>query len=199
MSAGRQRRRRGAPRRLRLARGCVCLALGFLTGCSAGTAATAPTTAAADAPGATVFSAADRRPVPDVSGTTLDGAALRLRDLVGGSVVVVNVWASWCTSCRAESAVLAAAARDLAGVRFVGIDEADSAPEARSFVAASGTTYPQLTDPDGALLQQLTVLPSSGIPSTLLVDAHGRMAARVVGPVTGPGLRRLISALEKEA
>lgn len=185
-------------RPLPLARAAVVLVLALLAGCSAGAAAPASTTApGVNTPGATVFSAAERRPVPDVSGSTLDGQQLRLRDLAGGGVVVVNVWASWCTSCREESAVLAAAARDTAGVRFVGIDEEDSAAAARSFVAASGTAYPQVVDADGAILQRLTLLPSTGIPSTLLLDGAGRMAARVVGPVTRPVLDRLIAAVRK--
>lgn len=198
VSAGRRVKGRGPARSPRRAPVAVCLALGLLAGCSSGGATTVRTAAGVDTPGATVFSASDRRPVPDLSGPTLDGAALRLRDLVGAGVVVVNVWASWCASCRDESAVLAQAARDTAGVRFVGIDEADSEPAARSFVAASGTAYPQVVDADGVLLQRLTLLPGTGIPSTLLLDRQGRMAARVVGPVTRPVLSRLISAVQQE-
>jgi thiol-disulfide isomerase/thioredoxin len=181
--------------------GGVATVLALLAGCSSA----APTVAAAgsasprtDVPGTTIFAAAIRRPAPDVSGPTLDGGVLRLRDVAGDRVVVVNVWASWCTSCRAESAVLAAAAHDTAGVRFVGVDEADRAPAARRFVAATGTDYPQVLDPDGTLLQRLSVLPSTAIPSTLVLDPHGRMAARVIGPVTRPGLTRLITTLQRE-
>jgi peroxiredoxin len=149
-------------------------------------------------PGTTVFAAAARRPAPDVSARTLDGGVLRLRDVAGGRVVVVNVWASWCTSCREESAVLADAARSAAGARFVGVDEADSVPAARRFVAATGADYPQVLDPDGELLQRLTVLPSTAIPSTLVLDPQGRMAARVIGPVTRSGLNRLLTTLQRE-
>ena len=154
---------------------------------------------AVDAPGATVFSAAARRPVPELSGRTLQGSEFRLRDVAGHGVVVLNVWASWCAPCRDEAGVLAAASRDAAGVQFVGVDEGDSDSAARTFVTASGTTYPQLVDPDGVLLAKLTVLPSTGIPSTLVLDRHGRMAARVIGPLTGSDLRRLVSAVEQES
>jgi len=154
--------------------------------------------ASAQAPGTTVFPAADRAMVPAVSGKTLAGGSLALRDLTGKGVVVVNVWASWCTPCREESGVLTAAARELKDqhVGFVGVDEADSASAARSFVQQSGATYPQLLDPDGAILARLKLLPASGIPSTLVLDGRGRMAARVIGPLTSTTLHQVIAAAQ---
>lgn len=123
-----------------------------------------------------------------------------LRSLTGHGVLVVNVWASWCAPCRDESAALATmakAAND--AVRFVGIDEQDTPGAARKFVASSGTTYPQLTDPTGTSLNKLTLLPSFAIPSTLLVDRHGMMAARIVGPVAAAKLEKLIAQVASES
>lgn len=179
------------------------LLTGFaLVGC--GRTGGAPTTAAArsrepSAVGTTIFPPADRRPVPTLRAGTLDGRPLALRDLIGSGVVVINVWASWCTSCRAESAAIAAVAAELHGqtVQFVGIDEADSLAAARTFLAGTGSTYPQLSDPDGEVLHVLSLLPQTGIPSTLLLDPRGRMAARVIGPVTQDGLRSLIRSLQE--
>jgi peroxiredoxin len=82
-------------------------------------------------------------------------------------------------------------------VRFLGIDEQDPPSSARGFLAGSGATYPQVADPEGAVLRALSLLPQSGIPSTLLLDARGRMAARVIGPVTAAQLRRLIGTLQE--
>ncbi len=123
-----------------------------------------------------------------------------MRSLIGRSVLVLNVWASWCANCRDEAAVLATAARAAGpgGARFIGIDEQDEAAAARKFVAAAGTGYPQLADPTGSVLNRLSLLPRSGIPSTLLVDRHGNMAARIVGPVTGPQLEKLITQVGAE-
>ncbi|HEV7210759.1 MAG TPA: TlpA disulfide reductase family protein [Blastococcus sp.] len=188
--------------------GAVLLAGLLLTACAGAPAAPvaaggppvshAPvSTQAPMAPGETVFPAADRSPVPDLAGRTLAGTPLRLRDVTGKGVVVVNVWASWCAPCREESAVLAAVAAQLRDddVRFVGLDEQDPPASARRFADAAGTDYPHLVDSDGALLSRLSVLPTTGIPSTLLIDGRGAMAARVVGAVTRASLLALIAAV----
>ncbi|MDT4892767.1 MAG: hypothetical protein QOE97_1802 [Pseudonocardiales bacterium] len=145
--------------------------------------------------GARLFAATQRQPLPAVTGHTLSGGAIDLRALTGKGVLVINVWASWCENCREESAALAQLSRSLGArsVSFVGIDEQDTTSAARGFVATSGTTYPHLVDPDGKVLRKLVLLPSLGIPSTLLVDQHGMMAARVIGPTTAAQLQTLIN------
>lgn len=180
-------------------------ALLVLAGCGAAPAPLSaarsgpPTAAPAGSPGTTVFPVAARSPVPEVSGRTLDGQPLVLRELAGSGVLVINVWASWCTSCREESAALADVAWQVKGqpVHFLGIDERDQASAARTFLAGAGITYPQLADPEGNALSALSLLPQTGIPSTLLLDPAGRMAARVIGPVTRNELRRLITTLRE--
>jgi peroxiredoxin len=80
-------------------------------------------------------------------------------------------------------------------LRVVGIDERDSSGSARSFATSRGVTYPSLSDPEGELLADLPMLPQVGVPSTLFLDAHGRVAARVIGPVDARVLRRIIRQL----
>ena len=111
--------------------------------------------------------------------------------------MVLNVWASWCEPCRAESPDLARIARDTAaaGVRFVGVDEQDRPDPARSFAASAGTTYPHLVDADGTLLSSLRLVPSSGIPSTLVIDGAGHVAARVIGAVDATTFERLVTSV----
>ncbi len=72
-------------------------------------------------------------------------------------------------------------------MRFVGIDEQDGAAKARAFAARVGEQYPSLSDPSGRMLAQLTELPSSGIPSTLVIDRKGLIAGRVIGAVHEAG------------
>lgn len=168
--------------------------------CAGGTtSSTGDVTRTVESPGVNRIAMSDRRLAPNLSGTTLDGSRFALDD-VAGNVVVVNIWASWCAPCRIESPVLAGLERQLAAqkVRFVGIDETDTTTSATRFVASTGARYPQLVDSDGTLLGQLPLLPQKGIPSTLILDRHGRMAARVIGPVTGGEIQTLISELLHE-
>ena len=137
-----------------------------------------------------------RVPLPAVSGATLDGSSLDLTSL-RGHVIVLNVWASWCTQCRTESPALAhlAALPALRQVRFVGIDEQDQVSAARTFSAKVGTTYPHIIDRNGSLLARLPMVPATAIPSTLVVDAQGRVAARVIGGINQASLLRELKTL----
>ncbi len=145
----------------------------------------------------TVVPVEDRR-VPDpISGETLDGGSMALADFAG-KVIVINVWAHWCGPCRAESSLLAEAARHLAGsgVVFVGINTRDpSFDSARAFEETHRIPYPSIYDPGGRNLLSFrgTVTPNA-IPSTLVIDQSGRVAASVMGPVTS--VRTLIDVVQ---
>ncbi len=126
-----------------------------------------------------------KRPGP-VDGTTLDGSKVALSDY-RGKVVVVNVWGSWCGPCRAEAPMLADAARTLArkGVVFLGINSRNPEQAApRAFVRRYGVPYPSIYDPDGRTLLAFNgTLPPNAIPSTVVIDRQGRVAASVLGQV----------------
>jgi thiol-disulfide isomerase/thioredoxin len=134
----------------------------------------------------TVFAPQDRKPAPKVSGETLDGARWSLQDQAG-KVVVLNVWGSWCPPCRKEAPDLVAAAKELgAEAVFVGLNtrDLDKAP-ARKFVREFGVTFPSLYDPSGKqLLGFRGQVSPAAIPSTLVIDAQGNIAARIVGSTT---------------
>lgn len=140
---------------------------------------------------------AERPAAPDLVGPTLDGGTFRLSDHLG-EVVVLNVWASWCGPCRAEAPTLAALAEELdgQGVQFVGLDTRDSDATARSFVERFGIGYPNVIDSDGRLqLLFADSLPPQAIPSTLVIDPQGRVAARALGKVSESSLRGMIEPL----
>lgn len=135
----------------------------------------------------TVLPAADRKKPGDVSGETLTGEQLSLSSYAG-KVVVVNVWGAWCPPCRAEANDLAAAAEELQpqGVVFVGINSRDSSRDnARAFERTYDMPYPSIYDPSGRNLLAFhgTLTPNS-IPSTVIIDKEGRVAASVLGEVT---------------
>jgi thiol-disulfide isomerase/thioredoxin len=136
----------------------------------------------------------DREPAPDFGGPLLDGGEFDLAE-ARGDVVVLNVWGSWCPPCRKEAPDLQAVAESLAadGVRFVGINTRDNPTDARAFQAEFGVTYPSVVDTDGArMLAFRDTLPPAAIPTTLVIDRQGRVAARVLGAITETSLRDLI-------
>ncbi len=130
----------------------------------------------------------DRREPPvDLSGQTLDGERLDIAGL-RGAPVVVNVWGSWCSPCRKEAPDLEAAAQRLAvrDVSFVGINTRDEdRAQALAFQRTFEVSYPSLVDTGGALLLSLrgAVAPNA-IPTTLVLDDQGRVAARITGATT---------------
>lgn len=174
--------------------GACCL---VLAGCS-GTAAVPRVGSASDpnaaSVGVTTYPAGNRPSVPDLTATTLQGRPFTLSQL-GAGVTVINAWASWCEPCRAESPALATLAKQLEPtVHFIGLDESDSYAAAVKFAAKVGAVYPELSDTDGELLARLKLLPTRGIPSTLVLDSHHRVAARIVGPTTAAALAGVIEA-----
>jgi peroxiredoxin len=147
-----------------------------------------------------VLDPADRQPAPAISGIGLDGSGLALADQLG-EVVVLNVWASWCAPCRAEAPDLENVWRETQndGVQFIGLNTRDSDNAARAFVENFSITYPNLIDRDGRQqLQFGSSLPPQAIPSTVVIDRQGRVAARVLGVVSAPSLRAILEPLISE-
>jgi thiol-disulfide isomerase/thioredoxin len=136
----------------------------------------------------------DRKMGPTFSGTTLDGENF---ELPHGGIVVVNVWASWCAPCRAEAPTLAALANKYKGVVFVGVLTRDSEVAARAFQNRFNLPYPTLVD-DSVLLGFRDTLSANAIPSTILMDPKGRVAARISGEITVASLSDLIEKLHAE-
>ena len=144
--------------------------------------------------GTTYYTPGSRPKAPAISGQAVAGSALSLAG-DRGDVVVLNFWGSWCAPCREEAPALAELARQFHGrdVRFVGVDIQDTPSAAKAFMTTFRIGYPSLNDPgDQIALEFRGTLPPTGIPSTLLIDRSGRIAARIVGGVSYAGLRALI-------
>ena len=119
----------------------------------------------------------------DFTGTTLEGQTLTASDL-RGHPVVVNFWYAGCAPCRKEAPDLEAVYRDVSplGVSFVGVNVRDGAATAATFNESFGITYPSLTDQDGRVQLAFTSnVPPNAVPSTLVLDSSGRVAARILG------------------
>ncbi|MFI6588378.1 TlpA family protein disulfide reductase [Embleya sp. NPDC050493] len=143
----------------------------------------------------------DRTTAPKVSGKTLEGKDISLADFKG-KVVVLNVWGSWCPPCRAEAADFQQAHTETAdkGVQFLGINTRDATEDnALAFTNSKGITYPSLWDPDAREILKFTgSLNPNAIPSTLIIDRQGRIAARVLRAVTIEELRSMIDPVLNE-
>ncbi|GHC28497.1 hypothetical protein GCM10010308_52200 [Streptomyces vinaceusdrappus] len=147
------------------------------------------------------IAAADRRPAPGIRGETLTGEPVALADY-HGKIVLLNVWGSWCAPCRAEAPALQKVHQDTRdqGVVFLGINTRDASQRnALAFEKDYGITYPSLWDPDGRQLLKFkgTVSPSA-IPSTIVIDREGRIAARALKALTETELRELLAPVLKE-
>ena len=143
-----------------------------------------------------VIDESQREPAPDITGTTLDGKPFSLAAL-RGKIVILNIWASWCAPCRAEAPVLEKTwlAEQGDGVQFIGLDTRDSDTSALAFIKRFGITYPNVIDRDGALQLQFSgTLPPEAIPSTLVIDAKGKVTARALGKVSESTLLGMIDA-----
>ena len=179
----------------------TAVALLALTGCSSGSSNEATGTSFVAGDGSIVIlDPAERVAAPDLVGTTLDGQQLSSAGLAG-DVLVVNVWASWCAPCRSEAPSLERLSKEFAdqGVSFIGLNTRDSDTSARRFVERFGISYPNVVDRDGVLqLGFRDSLPPRAIPSTLVIDRSGRVAARVLGAVSESSLRGVIEAVADE-
>ncbi|MGY2128866.1 TlpA family protein disulfide reductase [Blastococcus sp. SYSU DS0617] len=161
-------------------------------------ALTVPLALALDRSSGAAPSAVVDRPAPVLSGPTLDGGHVDLADL-RGSVVLVNVWASWCAPCREEMPLLDATAREWApqGLRIVGVDVNDEDDAAREFLAGlGGVSFPSVVDADGRLSLEWG---TTGVPETFVVDRDGTVVAKRFGPVTSAWLAEDVLPLLERA
>lgn len=178
-----------ARRRLAAVAAAGLAATAALAGCSSGAGGSSAVGYVNGDPGISQISPASRVAAPQLSGTTVAGKAYTTS--YTGHVTVINVWGSWCTACREEAPSLAETAQKYAGkgVQFIGIDTLDNDAGAQSYESHFGITYPSLADPDQTLVLSLkSIIPSEGVPSTIIVDKDGKVAVRAIGGITEPEL-----------
>jgi thiol-disulfide isomerase/thioredoxin len=151
--------------------------------------------------GISTVAKAERKPAPELAGKTVDGEQLDVADLKG-KVVVLNVWGSWCAPCRGEAPHFAKVSKELKskGVEFVGINIRNTTQAAQAFDEEFGITYPSLHDPDSRLLLRFPkgTLSLKTIPSTLVLDRDGKMAARALTGLNGEQLRKMVEPIAAE-
>ena len=131
---------------------------------------------------------ASRDDVGTWGGETVDGDDIDSADLDG--VVVLNFWYAGCPPCRDEAGDLEEVAEEYADrITFLGVNIRDSGPTAASFEAEFGVTYDSILDATtrDVLLAFAGDVPPSAVPTTLVLDSEGRVAARIAGRIPSPG------------
>nr|WP_051274908.1 TlpA disulfide reductase family protein [Cellulomonas sp. URHD0024] len=149
---------------------------------------------------ARTWAVGDRSGPVELAGTDYEGTA---QDVSGwrGDVVVLNTWYANCPPCRAEAPDLVAAANDYAdqGVHLLGINHTDDAGDAQSFQTKFDVPYPSIDDADGSATAALEgIVPINAVPTTIVLDRSGRVAARLLGVVDPSTLRSTLDELLDE-
>jgi len=121
------------------------------------------------------------KPFPDFHAPVLDDAARQVdRSALLGAPVLVNVWATWCPTCKAEHGELLRLREEL-GIRIVGVNYKDDPAKALDWLERFGNPYEfVIEDRDGALGVELGVY---GAPETFLLDAAGTVVHKHVGDI----------------
>ncbi|AHF03571.1 thiol:disulfide interchange protein [Marichromatium purpuratum 984] len=122
------------------------------------------------------------KPAPEFDLPSLKDPQQRLdRELLLGEVSLVNVWASWCPSCRQEHAELLRIAREH-GVRVIGFNWKDDRASALLMLRQYGNPYTvSLYDPNNEAGIDWGVY---GAPETFVVDPEGIIRHKEIGPIT---------------
>jgi len=120
----------------------------------------------------------DGKPVPGLDSTTFKGR-----------VTLMNVWASWCVPCHDEVPFLAALGQD-PRIQLVSINYKDTAENARRFLNRYGNPFAATgRDESGRASIDWGVY---GVPETYLIGRDGRIAYKLVGPITADNLQRTL-------
>ncbi len=133
---------------------------------------------------------------PDFTLTNFEGETIRLSDL-RGKVVIINFWASWCTTCREEAAYLERTWRKYQNedVFFIGVDYVDTKEKALEYIAEYDITYFNGPDVGTRIAQAYNI---QGVPETFFVSKSGELSGLHIGPMYPPSLDEVIDELLAE-
>lgn len=150
------------------------------------------------------YEEAERKPLAGLEGESLmdEGQTISLSDY-DDQIVVLNAWGQWCAPCRAEVDDLEQIQEHLqqrGDGTVLGINVRDPNPQiARDFLTDNGVTYPSIYDPPFKTAAQLGGVPSSVIPTTIVLDKQHRPAAVFLRAVTAEDVIEVADRLAEEA
>lgn len=130
--------------------------------------------------------------LPALTLQSLQGQPVALA-ATAGKPVVVNLWATWCAPCRREMPIFSAAQQREANVRFVFVNQGESAEDVQQFLSSQKLALQHvLLDPDSLTAERLQV---HAYPTTLFFDSRGRLQGLHMGELSAAGLQARLDAL----
>jgi cytochrome c biogenesis protein CcmG/thiol:disulfide interchange protein DsbE len=142
-------------------------------------------------PSALIGHEAPATDLPAVAGLERDGKPIPGIEAADfkSAVTVLNVWASWCVPCHDEAPLLMQLARD-SRIRVVGINYKDQADNARRFLGRYGNPFAASgADANGRAAIEWGVY---GVPETFVVGRDGKIAYKLVGPITPENIEQIM-------
>lgn len=147
------------------------------------------------------YDQASRGKPVELNGKTYEGKTIDSAQLTG-QITVLNFWYAACAPCRLEAPHLAKLSKAFKkkGVQFFGVNVRDGHDTAKAFERTFKIDYPSMPDADGSILLSMTeYVPPQAVPTTLVLDRQGRVAARLLGEADESTLKALISDLVTES
>jgi cytochrome c biogenesis protein CcmG, thiol:disulfide interchange protein DsbE len=144
-------------------------------------------------PSALIGHPAPRTALPALDGLVSNGAQVPGLDPAAfkGKVSIVNVWASWCVPCHDEAPLLTELAKDTR-IQLIGINYKDTADNARRFLGRYGNPFTSVgVDGNGRAAIEWGVY---GVPETFIVGRDGKIAYKLVGPITPDNIDGVLKA-----
>ena len=144
-------------------------------------------------PSALIGHPAPQTSLPPLTGLLSDGTQVPGLDpaIFKGKVSVVNVWASWCVPCHDEAPLLTELGKD-SRLQVVGINYKDAPENARRFLGRYGNPFGMVgVDANGRAAIEWGVY---GVPETFVVGRDGKIAYKLVGPITPDNLNSVVKA-----
>jgi peroxiredoxin len=153
----------------------------------------------AGTPAGDVIPVKDRQSAPSFGGRLLDGTTFSSSSL-SGDVAVINFWGSWCPPCRVETPEFQQVYTQVQsdGVQFLGVNVKDDQQLAEAFLKSKSITFPSLYDPRGEVALAFRDYPANAIPSTIVLDKDGRVAAVYTAAVKPEDLDSVLTRVVEE-
>ncbi len=134
---------------------------------------------------------------PDFTLKTFEGGTVRLSELRGQKVVLINFWATWCPPCRLEMPTMQQIYSEHKdrGFEILAVNiESDAEQAISDFVKELRLTFPILLDPDMKVTRKFRVI---GLPVSVLIDRQGIVRAKEIGyhDWTSRASRKLVEGL----